>query len=269
MPNYQILPFQFKHLFDDIVLLVNECGDFIFLKNDIFDKFISHNLSTDDKDFLNLKSHLFIAQDEIESSLQKIAARYRTKKSFLRDFTTLHMMVITLRCNQRCEYCQVSCAEEDAQNYDMKTDVAHRIVDTIFSAPTNNPKIEFQGGEPLLNWPVIKDVVFYAEKIAKERGKKIEFVICTNLTLITEEQLYFCRDHNIAISTSLDGPEYIHDACRKTKAGGGTYNLFLEKLALARSIVGPDGVDALMTTSSASLHHLEAIVEEYITMLSG
>ena len=157
--SYKILPFQFKHIFDDVVLLVNECGDFIFLKSDIFDKFIRHILSNQDENFLRLKSHLFVAQDEIESSLQKISARYRTKKSFLRDFTTLHMMVITLRCNQRCEYCQVSCAEEDAQNYDMKTDVARRIVDTIFSAPTKNPKIEFQGGEPLLNWPVIKDVV--------------------------------------------------------------------------------------------------------------
>lgn len=264
MSSYKILPFQFKHIFDDVVLLVNECGDFIFLKSDIFDKFIRHILSNKDENFLRLKSHLFVAQDEIESSLQKISARYRTKKSFLRDFTTLHMMVITLRCNQRCEYCQVSCAEEDAQNYDMKIDVARRIVDTIFSAPTKNPKIEFQGGEPLLNWPVIKDVVFYAEKLAEEKRKKVEFVICTNLTLITKEQLYFCRDHNIAISTSLDGPEYLHDACRKTKAGGGTYNLFLEKLALARSIVGHDGVDALMTTSSVSLQHLEDIVKEYI-----
>lgn len=200
MSSYKILPFQFKHLFDDIVLIVNECSDFTFLKNEIFDKFIQHKLSYQDEDFLKLKSHLFIAQDEIESSLQKIAARYRTKKSFLRDFTTLHMMVITLRCNQRCEYCQVSCAEEDAQNYDMEIHVARRIVDTIFSSPTNNPKIEFQGGEPLLNWPIIKFVVSYAEKIAEEKGKKVEFVICTNLTLITEEQLYFCRDHNIAIS---------------------------------------------------------------------
>ena len=177
MSSYKILPFQFKHIFDDVVLLVNECGDFIFLKSDIFDKFIRHILSNKDENFLRLKSHLFVAQDEIESSLQKISARYRTKKSFLRDFTTLHMMVITLRCNQRCEYCQVSCAEEDAQNYDMKIDVARRIVDTIFSAPTKNPKIEFQGGEPLLNWPVIKDVVFYAEKLAEEKRKKVEFVI--------------------------------------------------------------------------------------------
>lgn len=264
MSNYHILPFQFKHMPNEEVLLVNECGDFIFLSHQAFDNFIRHQLHEKDPNFFNLKSHLFLAQNELEVSLRKMAARYRTRKSFLRDFTTLHMMVITLRCNQRCEYCQVSCAEEDAQAYDMSINVARRVVDMIFSAPTANPKIEFQGGEPLLNWPVIKDVVIYAEQCAKKTGKKVEFVICTNLTVITKEQLFFCRDHHIALSTSLDGPKFLHDACRKNKAGIGTYELFLEKLSLARAILGHDGVDALMTTSAISLEHLQEVIEEYI-----
>ena len=266
MSEYKILPFQFKHIFNNDVLLVNECGDFIFLQHNIFDSFIRYQLSEEDPAFFQLKSHLFLAQEELETSLQKIAARYRTRKSFLRDFTTLHMMVITLRCNQRCEYCQVSCAEENAHAYDMGIEVARHVVNMIFSAPTTNPKIEFQGGEPLLNWPVIEEVVTYAEQCAKSLGKKVEFVICTNLTLITEEQLYFCRDHHVSISTSLDGPQHIHDACRKTKLGKGTYDLFLEKLQLARKILGYRGVDALMTTSSASLDHLQEVIGEYVRL---
>lgn len=264
MSDYRILPFQFKHLSEDTVLLVNEGGDFTFLDPVTFDAFVRHRLSEQDDSFFTLKSHLFLAQEECETSLQKLAARYRTKKAFLRDFTTLHMMVITLRCNQRCEYCQVSCADEDAHMYDMGKDVAQHVIDMIFSAPTTNPKIEFQGGEPLLNWSVIEDTVIYAEQCAEKTGKKVEFVICTNLTLITKEQLYFCRDHNIALSTSLDGPEYLHDACRKTKSGGGTYHVFLEKLELARHILGHDGVDALMTTSAISLEHLQDVIEEYV-----
>ena len=179
MSEYKILPFQFKHIFNNDVLLVNECGDFIFLQHNTFDSFIRYQLSEEDPAFFQLKSHLFLAQEELETSLQKIAARYRTRKSFLRDFTTLHMMVITLRCNQRCEYCQVSCAEENAHAYDMGIEVARHVVNMIFSAPTTNPKIEFQGGEPLLNWPVIEEVVTYAEQCAKSLGKKVEFVICT------------------------------------------------------------------------------------------
>lgn len=97
------------------MLLVNEGGDFVFLDHDTFDLFVRHKLDAADKHFFTLKSHLFLAQEELEVSLQKIAARYRSRKSFLRDFTTLHMMVITLRCNQRCTYCQVACADEDAR----------------------------------------------------------------------------------------------------------------------------------------------------------
>lgn len=264
MSEYTILPFQFKHLSDATVLLVNEGGDFVFLDHDTFDLFVRHKLDAADKHFFTLKSHLLLAQDELDVSLEKIAARYRSRKSFLRDFTTLHMMVITLRCNQQCAYCQVSCADEDARAWDMSRAVARRVVDMIFSAPGKNQKIEFQGGEPLLNWEVIEETVTYAEACAVRTGKQVSFVICTNLLLITEEQLYFCRDHNIALSTSLDGPEELHDACRKTKAGGGTYALFVEKLRLARSILGHDGVDALMTTSSFSLGRLQDVVEEYV-----
>ena len=68
--------------------------------------------------------------------------------------------------------CQVSCAEENAHAYDMGIEVARHVVNMIFSAPTTNPKIEFQGGEPLLNWPVIEEVVTYAEQCAKSLGKK-------------------------------------------------------------------------------------------------
>lgn len=139
MSEYRLLPFQFRHVSADNVLLVNECGDFVFLDHETFDRLVRHQLSETDEKFFTLKSHLFLAQEEIETSLQKIAARYRTRKSFLRDFTTLHMMVITLRCNQRCEYCQVSCAEENAHRYDMRIEVSRRVVDMIFSAPTRSP----------------------------------------------------------------------------------------------------------------------------------
>ena len=260
---YHILPFQFAHTAQGDVLLVNECGDFQFLPHETFDNFVRHRLRHTDPAFFTLKSHLFLAQDELEVSLQKMAARYRTRKSFLRDFTALHMMVITLRCNQRCDYCQVSCAEEDAHAYDMGIATARRVVDMIFHAPTCHPKIEFEGGEPLLNWPVVEASVLHAEQCASATGKNVDFVICTNLTAITEAQLHFCRDHRIALSTSLDGPEYLHDACRKTRAGGGTHALFLEKLGLARRILGHDAVDALMTTSAVSIDHLEKVIEEY------
>lgn len=175
-------------------------------------------------------------------------------------------MVVTLRCNQRCEYCQVSCAEQDAHKYDMPLPTAHKIVDTIFESPSNSIKIEFQGGEPTLHWDVVKETVLYAKKKQQDSDKELSFVLCTNLTGITREQLTFCRDHNLYISTSLDGTRLLHDKNRVLRAGGSSYDLFLRNLFLAREIVGEDCVDALMTTTALSLEKLPEIIDEYITL---
>jgi len=262
----RILPFQFKQCRDGRILLVNECGDYYFVEQETFENIISGTISDQHADYYNLKSRLFIDNGDDEIAIEKIAAKYRSRKSFLRDFTSLHMMVITLRCNQRCEYCQVSCAEQDAHKYDMLTETAFRVVDTIFQAPSNSVKIEFQGGEPTLNWKTLKETVLYAEHKRKETGKEIEFVICTNLTSITTEQLEFCRDHRILVSTSLDGPKDIHDGQRTLRAGNSSYELFTKNLQLAREIVGENGVDALMTTTAASLQCLPQIIDEYVAL---
>lgn len=206
-----------------------------------------------------------MSTDDTDVAIRQIAGRYVTRKSFLRNFTMLHMMVITLRCNQKCEYCQVSCADENAKKFDMDVNTAEKIVDMIFESPTYNPKIEFQGGEPTLNWPVVTSTVKYAEQLAKKKGKKVEFVICTNLTNIKVEQLYFCKQHNIDISTSLDGNQILHDYCRRTKIGKGTYNKFIKNLNLTRSILGADSVNALMTTTAKNLYNLKDVIDEYVS----
>lgn len=251
---------------DNDILMVNECGDFLFVPEDVFQMFVNHTLSETSDYFYKLKSHIFCAGKDIDTALQKISARYRTRKSFLREFTSLHMMVITLRCNQHCEYCQVSCADSDAHKYDMSKETAIKVIDMIFQSPTRSPKIEFQGGEPTLNWDVVAASVLYAENLALQQHKNVSFVICTNLTGITTDQLAFCRDHHIAISTSLDGERSIHDRCRKDKSGRGTYDIFMEKLELARKMVGEDMVGALMTTTAFSLSRLKDVVDEYVRL---
>ena len=262
--TYKILPFQFKRLHNNQVLLVNESGDFTFISNYDFDKFRMYKL--DNKEVYDkLFSHCFLTtEDNFDLSLRQLSARYVSRKAFLREFTTLHMMVITLRCNQQCEYCQVACAEENASQFDMSVETAKKIIDCIFESPTQYPKIEFQGGEPTLNWKVLSYSVLYAEQKAKEKKKNVDFVICTNLVNITEEQLCFCKEHNVSISTSLDGNKMIHDTCRKMKNGHGTYEKFVKKLKLAREIVGQNSVNALMTTTSYNLDKLKDIIDEYI-----
>ncbi len=261
----RLLPFQFRYHPNGRVLLVNECGDYLFVSQETFEELISGRIKPDNVSYFDLQSRLFLRRTEEDFfAIQKAAAKYRSRKAYLRDFTSLHMMVVTLRCNQRCEYCQVSCAEQDAHKYDMPVSTAYKIVDTVFESPSKAVKIEFQGGEPTLHWDVVRETVLYAKEKRKESDKDLHFVLCTNLVGITKEQLIFCRDNNVCISTSLDGPKLLHDKNRVLRIGDSSYDLFIRNLALAREIVGEEGVDALMTTTALSLKEMPTIIEEYI-----
>jgi sulfatase maturation enzyme AslB (radical SAM superfamily) len=80
----------------------------------------------------------------------------------------------------------------------------------MLNTPARAITMEFQGGEPLLNFPLIKFMVEYSEARNRDLGKNIDRVITTNLSRATPEILGYCRDHGIALSTSLDGPEWLH-----------------------------------------------------------
>jgi len=267
MSDYRLLPFQFRQFPDDSMLLVNECGDYYFLSNQQFDQ-LRGDLTGIDRDVLfDLESRHFIAQPQrLASAIDLTATKYRSRKQFMSDFTALHMLVVTLRCNHKCEYCQVSSEEDDAYLFDMKPDTARKIVDCIFRTPSPHVKIEFQGGEPLLNWDVIVETVVYAETKNAIIGKDLSFVICTNLIALEEKHLEFIKQHKIDLSTSLDGPKGLHDKHRLMRNDLSSYDLFLEKLELARSALGKDSVAALMTVSADSLEHFEGIVDEYINL---
>jgi His-Xaa-Ser system radical SAM maturase HxsB len=260
------MPLNFER-FDDKVLVSGLAGDYLFLSNDEFDSFVNHRLKKTDQIYLSLKSKQLIADspEELVRNINMTSTRYRTRKGFLKNFTTLHMMVITVRCNQHCRYCQASCEDEIARQFDMKPETAKKIVDFIFKSPSQNIKIEFQGGEPLLNWQTIVETVLYAEALNKKVKKNLEFVVCTNITTDISDKIEFLKNHNISISSSLDGPQDVHDHCRLYKNETGTYQAFIKNLEYCRRMCGIDSVGALMTTTRYSLDKITSIIDEYIT----
>lgn len=260
-----LLPFNFKRLDDDNFLLVNECGDFQYVTQKQFNTLLGEGPLEDLSFARKLESNQFISRGDLSLPIELMATKYRTRKGFLRNFTALHMLVVTVRCNQKCAYCQVSSEAEDAYKFDMQPETARRIVDFIFQSPSQDIKIEFQGGEPLLNWKTVVAAIEYAEQLNQADKKRLEFVLCTNLTLITSDQLHYLKDHNVAISTSLDGDRDMHDKYRRLRTGGGTYDLFLEKLDLARKIHG-NNISALMATTRCNLHSLDKVVDEYVRL---
>jgi His-Xaa-Ser system radical SAM maturase HxsB len=261
-----MLPFEFTRFDTDHYLLVNESGEYMFLDDGTFEKLIHNNVEPTDNNYHQLKSRHFIYTKNLEETIELVSAKYRSRKRFLSDFTTLHMMVLTLKCSNDCRYCQVSAENEAASEYDMSIEVAEKIIDLIFKSPSFFIKIEFQGGEPTLNWNTLKNAVLYAEELNKLHHKSLDFVVCTNLVTITEEQLNFFKKHNIHISTSLDGPKSIHDKNRILKNGKGTYEAFIKNLSLSRKILGKSQVNALMTTTCDNINRLTEVVDEYIKL---
>lgn len=212
--NYQILPFRFGRFDDKKYLLSNDVGEYIFLQNEEFEAFVNGNLDTNSQLFYDIESKQIATTDHVDDVVSMLATKFRTKKSILEDFTSLHMVVPTLRCNSSCIYCQVKRHESTDHSADMSKKTAKNIVKTIFMSPSPCIKIEFQGGDPSTDFEMVKYIIEEAEWKNLFKKRELDFVICTNITLLTEDMVKYLKKHKCLISTSLDGPKDLHDTNR-------------------------------------------------------
>lgn len=172
-------------------------------------------------------------------------------KMFMTPLSYMELF-ITEDCNLRCHYCFV---RKKSQNR-MTTKVAFEAIDFLIMESGNreNLNITLFGGEPLLEFPLIKEIVQYAENVTKSSKKKIYFNITTNGTLFTEDILSFSKG-KISYLLSIDGDKATHDKHRRTIDKKGSYDLIMSNLQLvkryqpwlgARMTVYPDTVEKLM-----------------------
>ena len=199
--------FRFKK-FDNDYLLTNDVGKFVFINESDFKKFIIGKLDIKSNIFKELSENLFILDKNYAKGLIE---DFRKKYSFLNFGPSLHIIVVTLRCNHNCIYCHASAGKSQDKGLDMDLATAKKIVDTIFKTTTNAVAIEFQGGEPLLNWPVVKFIVQYAREKNKLEKKSLQIRLVSNLSLMDEEKMNFFIDNEINFCTSLDGDEETHN----------------------------------------------------------
>jgi His-Xaa-Ser system radical SAM maturase HxsB len=203
----------------------------------------------------------FVTYSDGRLATDVLASHYHTRLSRLPDFTALHIFVVTLRCDHTCQYCQVSRVSENRSAFDMSVEDANAALEHVFRSPSRALKIEFQGGEPLLNFELIRHIIERVERRNDERD--IQFVITSNLAFLTDEILEFCRNRPVYFSTSLDGPSDLHNANRP-RPGRNSYEKAIEGIRRIRAELGPDRVSALMTSTLESLSQPERIVDEYI-----
>lgn len=266
--KYELLPFRFESLSKNEVVLTNSVGEFTHLSRETLLALVNHFLKPNDPSYQNLRAKHFLREPEDSAALELLALKTRTKLKNLANFTNLHLFVVSLRCDHSCHYCQVSRQSEDKAAFDMTMETANKALEMVFNSPNPSIKIEFQGGEPLLNFDLIKHTVEEAKARNKIENRNLEFVIATTLSLATDEILEFCRNHGIYLSSSLDGPEDLHNKNRP-RPDKDSYAKFVEGLRRARNIVGYDFVSALMTTSPASLGRVKDIIDEYIKLGFG
>lgn len=149
-------------------------------------------------------------------------------------------LFVTQSCNLNCVYCYGDNAhygETDKNCMDLAT--AYTAVDWLVKVSNTQQRItiSFFGGEPLLNFELIKQVVKYSLAIGAKSGKIIDFDINTNGTLITEEVIEFFDRHRFRVIVSIDGPKEVQDIQRPFKAGLGSYDEILPNIrALLRAL---------------------------------
>ncbi|GJM64946.1 His-Xaa-Ser system radical SAM maturase HxsB [Persicobacter diffluens] len=260
---YFLLPFKFHRISENREVLVNEVGDFLICDKGTVQQVVERTLDSESELYQDLIARFFISEKQVPDLIDVYATRYRTKKAFLDHFTGLHIFVITLRCNHSCHYCQVSRKTETQGAFDMCYSDIDRSIDLMLMSPSPDITMEFQGGEPLLAFDKVKYAIERTIELNEQCQKNINFVICTNLTPITEEMLEYCKERNVLLSMSLDGPAFIHDSNRP-KTGTPSYDMVVDGLRRSREVVPEDNISALMTTTHLSLEHPRAIIDNYL-----
>jgi len=187
-----------------------------------------------------------VTEEEIRLCIADVAALHNMGKLFTPD--TFAPMAGTLKersgdvvkalclhvahtCNLNCSYCFASQGKYHGDRALMSFEVGKRALDFLIehSGKRRNLEVDFFGGEPLMNWDVVKQLVKYARSVEKEHGKNFRFTLTTNGVLIDEDVIEFSNREMSNVVLSLDGRKEIHDRLRVDYAGNGSYDRIVPK----------------------------------------
>ena len=164
------------------------------------------------------REHKLFTPDDYE----QLAADYKGSSHVIKALC-LH---VAHTCNLNCSYCFASQGKYHGERAIMSFDVGKRALDFLVenSGDRRNLEVDFFGGEPLMNWQIVKDLVAYARSIEKDAGKNFRFTLTTNGVLLDDEVTDFCNRemHNVVLS--LDGRKEVNDRFRVDVAGNGSYD---------------------------------------------
>ena len=160
------------------VLITNDIGEHALLSEPDYARYLGGKIENGDVLATgDGKTKGLLQKDFIRDQLDFAHLADRTVPRHLLDWKgpNVHTVVVTLRCNFKCLYCHASVVGVEQTEKDMTVATARQVVDVIFQSPSPVLMIEFQGGEPLLNWPVVKFIVQYAKEKNKLHKRALHF----------------------------------------------------------------------------------------------
>ena len=255
---YKLNYFNFKEKEEDY-LITNDMGRYLFVSKEDFNKIIKKEELQDDlKQELIDRGFIYEINDEIFAT--NMAMKLRKQKEYLLVPTTLHIFVVSKNCNFNCIYCQAGNLNQK-DDYKMTKETAKRAVEIAMDSPSKCLTFEFQGGEPLTNYEIIKYIIEYSKSINKD--KQIEYNLVSNLTLLTDEMIEFFIKNEVSICTSIDGNKELQNKNRPYK-NKDSYEETVSKIKKLKE--KGVKVSAIETTTKYSLEKYKEIVDEYINL---
>ncbi len=170
-----------------------------------------------------IKDKLLFTEDTYEDVVQSFGERETVVKALC-----LH---VAHDCNLACQYCFAEEGEYHGDRSMMSLSVAKKAIDFLVqnSGQRVNLEVDFFGGEPLMNFDVVKETVYYAKNLEENHNKKFRFTITTNGVLLDQDKMDFINEHMYNVVLSCDGRPEVHDFMRPASNKKGSYDLVMPK----------------------------------------
>ena len=164
----------------------------------------------------------------LEDSFEPMAGKLKEKTSGVVKALCLH---VAHTCNLNCSYCFASQGKYHGERAVMSYEVGKRALDFLIenSGSRRNLEVDFFGGEPLMNFEVVKELVAYARKVEKEKNKNFRFTLTTNGVLVDDDVIEFANKEMSNVVLSLDGRKEVHDKFRVDYLGRGSWENIVPK----------------------------------------
>lgn len=237
-----------QYKFDDLNIVLDICSGAVHVVDELAYDIISMFENNDKSDIIDKMSAKYpdIPVSDIEECYCQVCELAEDNKLFTKD--EFKPMAGTLKaktsgvikalclhiahtCNLNCSYCFASQGKYHGERALMSFEVGKRALDFLIenSGTRRNLEVDFFGGEPLMNFDVVKQIVAYARSIEKEKNKNFRFTLTTNGMLVDDDVIEFANKecHNVVLS--LDGRKEVHDHLRKTVSGKGSYDIIVPK----------------------------------------